>query len=53
MDFCRRHPADLLATGEDPEDAQRTLQEMIDTLRKMLAEAGKTLTVYAEAADPD
>ncbi len=46
-------PADLLATGEDPEDAQRTLQEMIDTLRKMLAEAGKTLTVYAEAADAD
>jgi molybdenum cofactor synthesis domain-containing protein len=43
-------PVDLLATGENSEEAQQTLQLLMDGLRKMLMEKGKTLTVYAESA---
>ncbi|GIX07502.1 MAG: hypothetical protein KatS3mg115_1905 [Candidatus Poribacteria bacterium] len=46
-------PVDILATGSDAAEAQRTLQQLIDELRKRLAEQGKQLTVYADAASPE
>ena len=46
-------PVDVLATGADAEEAQQNLHAMTDSLRKMLADVGKTLTVYAEASDAE
>ncbi len=46
-------PVDIVTTGADAEEAQMSLQAIIDVLRKKLQADGKTLTVYSESVDSD
>lgn len=46
-------PVDVVATGENMEEAQRTLQEILDALRKVLHDKGKELTVYGSSVEAE
>ena len=46
-------PVDIIATGENMEEAQQTLQNIIDSLRKTLHDKGKELTVYGQSVEAE
>jgi len=46
-------PVDIIATGENVEDAHRTLQQILDVLRKVLHDKGKELTVYGQSVEAE
>jgi len=46
-------PIDILATGDNAAEAQTTLQAIIDSLRKIVLQKGKELTVYGGSVEAE